>query len=130
MTARSLSALVSRAAVAAGLPENCVPHGLRKAALTRLADHSATTKEIQAVIAHSVRSNAIPRNLISGVSLGLPSRDYRENKTAWKVSNCPRVRHFGTHNPLKSQWIALACSYVSDKDRSRRQGRQDRGQGS
>jgi integrase len=52
MTARGLSELVSRAAIAAGLSEKCVPHGLRKAALTRLAHHNATTKEIQAVGGH------------------------------------------------------------------------------
>jgi integrase len=52
MTARGLSELISRAALAVGLPEKCVPHRLRKAALTRLAHHSATTKEIQAVGGH------------------------------------------------------------------------------
>jgi len=52
MTARGLGELVSRAARAASLPEKCVPHGLRKAALTRLANNNATTKEIQAVGGH------------------------------------------------------------------------------
>jgi enterobacteria phage integrase len=52
MTGKGLSAMVSRAVRAVGLSEKCVPHGLRKAALTRLADHNATTKEIQAVGGH------------------------------------------------------------------------------
>jgi enterobacteria phage integrase len=52
MTGKGLSALVSRASRAAGLSGKCVPHGLRKAAMRRLADHSATTKEIQSVSGH------------------------------------------------------------------------------
>jgi integrase len=47
-----LSALISAAATAAGLPAECVPHGLRKAALRRLAEHGATSKEMQAVSGH------------------------------------------------------------------------------
>jgi len=47
-----LSALISAAAKAAGLPAECVPHGLRKAALRRLAEHGATSKEMQAVSGH------------------------------------------------------------------------------
>jgi len=36
----------------AGLPPCCVAHGLRKAALRRLAEHGGTTKEIAAVSGH------------------------------------------------------------------------------
>jgi integrase len=47
-----LTKLIRRAADAAGLPANCVAHGLRKAALRRLAEHGSTTKEIAAVSGH------------------------------------------------------------------------------
>jgi integrase len=44
--------LIERAAKLAGLPARCVAHGLRKAALRRLAEHGSTTKEIAAVSGH------------------------------------------------------------------------------
>jgi integrase len=34
------------------IPPRCVAHGLRKAALRRLAEHGSTTKEIAAVSGH------------------------------------------------------------------------------
>ena len=52
MTKRSVAALVARAARSAGLPRDCKTHGLRKAALTRLAQHGASTHEIRAVGGH------------------------------------------------------------------------------
>ena len=52
MTKRSISALVARAALAAGLPPDCKVHGLRKTALTRIADYGGTTHEIKAVGGH------------------------------------------------------------------------------
>jgi integrase len=52
ITARYLSELVQGAAKAAGLPSECVPHGLRKAGLRRLAEYGATTKEIASVSGH------------------------------------------------------------------------------
>ena len=52
MSKRSISALVVRAAQAAGLPRDCKTHGLRKAALTRLADLGSSTHEIAAVSGH------------------------------------------------------------------------------
>jgi integrase len=52
MTKRSISALVARAARAAGLPRDCKTHGLRKAVLTRLADRNASVHEIAAVSGH------------------------------------------------------------------------------
>jgi site-specific recombinase XerD len=47
-----LSSVVERAARAAGLPAKCVPHGLRKARMRRLAERGATTKEIASVSGH------------------------------------------------------------------------------
>jgi integrase len=49
---RGLTELIEKAAHRAGLPERCVAHGLRKAALRRLAEHGGTTKEIAAVSGH------------------------------------------------------------------------------
>jgi integrase len=49
---RSLSALIGAAVKRAGLPDRCVAHGLRKAALRRIAEHGGTTKEIAAVSGH------------------------------------------------------------------------------
>jgi integrase len=48
----NLSDLIQRAVEQAGLPKRCVAHGLRKAALRRLAEHGSTTKEMQAVSGH------------------------------------------------------------------------------
>jgi integrase len=52
ITRQSLTRLIRLAAGAAGLPSHCVAHGLRKAALRRLAEHGSTTKEIAAVSGH------------------------------------------------------------------------------
>jgi integrase len=52
MSALALSALVMRAVQAAGLPQECVPHGLRKSAMRRLAEHGSTSKEIASVSGH------------------------------------------------------------------------------
>ena len=49
---RGLTGLLETAAERAGLPSHCVAHGLRKAALRRIADHGGTTKEIAAVSGH------------------------------------------------------------------------------
>jgi integrase len=49
---RRLTALIEAAVQRAGLPPHCVAHGLRKAALRRLAEHGSTTKEIAAMSGH------------------------------------------------------------------------------
>jgi integrase len=49
---RNLTEFIERAVRLAGLPSRCVAHGLRKAALRRLAEHGSTTKEIAAVSGH------------------------------------------------------------------------------
>ena len=49
---RRLTDLIERAAQRAGLPAHCKAHGLRKAALRRLAEHGGTAKEIAAVSGH------------------------------------------------------------------------------
>ena len=49
---RELTKLIAKAAERAGLPPYCKAHGLRKAALRRLSEHQATTKEIAAMSGH------------------------------------------------------------------------------
>jgi enterobacteria phage integrase len=52
MSAKALSAMVTRAALAAGLSKKCVPHGLRKSAMRRLAEYGSTSKEIASMSGH------------------------------------------------------------------------------
>jgi len=52
ITSRRLTYLMKRAAEAAGLPQHCLPHGLRKAQMRRLAESGASTKQIAAVSGH------------------------------------------------------------------------------
>jgi integrase len=49
---RGLTVLIRDAAKAAGLPADCKAHGLRKAALTRIAEGGASAKLIMAVSGH------------------------------------------------------------------------------
>jgi integrase len=49
---RGHTKLIAKAAECAGLPSHCKAHGLRKAALRRLAEHGSTTKEIAAMSGH------------------------------------------------------------------------------
>jgi integrase len=49
---RQLTKFIAAATKAAGLPPRCVAHGLRKAALRRLAEAGSTTKQIAAVSGH------------------------------------------------------------------------------
>jgi site-specific recombinase XerD len=49
---RALTALMKRAARAAGLPSHCLPHGLRKAMMRRLAERGSTSKELQSISGH------------------------------------------------------------------------------
>jgi integrase len=48
----ALTLLIRRAACAAGLPAECVPHGLRKSQMRRLAESGASSKQIAAVSGH------------------------------------------------------------------------------
>jgi integrase len=47
-----LTKIIAAAVKSAGLPTRCVAHGLRKAALRRLAEAGSTTKQIAAVSGH------------------------------------------------------------------------------
>jgi integrase len=52
ITRQSLTRIIRLAVKEARLPKRCVAHGLRKAALRRLAEYGSTTKEISAVSGH------------------------------------------------------------------------------
>jgi integrase len=52
ITARALTDLMKRAAAAADLPPECLPHGLRKAQMRRLAESGASTKQIASISGH------------------------------------------------------------------------------
>jgi integrase len=52
MSAQTLTKLIRRAVRKAGLPAHCKAHGLRKAAMRRLAENEATTKQMAAVSGH------------------------------------------------------------------------------
>lgn len=52
ITRPALTLFVRRSAKKAGLPDHCVPHGLRKAMLRRLSEDGATSKQIQAISGH------------------------------------------------------------------------------
>ena len=82
ITRRTLSVLISVAAKAAGLPAECVAHGLRKAALRRLAEHGATSKEMQAISGHKTLAEierytqrADQRRLAQAAIGALPDKD-------------------------------------------------------
>jgi enterobacteria phage integrase len=48
----TLTLIMRKAAAAAGLPDRCVPHGLRKAIMRRLAESGSSAKEIAAISGH------------------------------------------------------------------------------
>jgi integrase len=48
----TLTHLMKKAALSAGLPPRCVPHGLRKAMMRRLAEHGSSAKEIASISGH------------------------------------------------------------------------------
>jgi integrase len=51
--AKTLSKIMVKAAAAAALPRVCTAHGLRKALQRLLAEHGASTKELQAISGHA-----------------------------------------------------------------------------
>jgi integrase len=49
---QTLTAMMAKAVEKAGLPDHCVPHGIRKSTMRRLAEGGATSKEIAAISGH------------------------------------------------------------------------------
>jgi integrase len=58
LTAHSFSVWMRRAIAAAGLPLDCQPHGLRKAAARRLAECGCSAHEIMAITGHKTLAEA------------------------------------------------------------------------
>jgi site-specific recombinase XerD len=52
ISAKALREVMEEAAAKAGLTKKCTPHGIRKAALTRLAEAGASEKVIAALSGH------------------------------------------------------------------------------
>jgi integrase len=52
ISSQALSALIQRAANAAGLPPKCKAHGLRKSHMRRLAEYGSSSKEIASMSGH------------------------------------------------------------------------------
>jgi enterobacteria phage integrase len=52
ITRPTLTHLLKVAAAAAGLPPECLPHGLRKAQMRRLAEGGASAKQIASISGH------------------------------------------------------------------------------
>jgi integrase len=84
----ALTALMKRAAKAAGLPERCLPHGLRKAVMRRLAERGGTAKELQAISGHVTLAEverytrAADQRALSEAAIAKLSREGKANKSA------------------------------------------------
>jgi integrase len=52
ITRAALTDLIKRASRESGLPPRCLPHGLRKAQMRRLAEGGTTVKEIASISGH------------------------------------------------------------------------------
>jgi integrase len=77
----ALTELMKRAAKAAGLPAHCLPHGLRKAVMRRLAERGGTAKELQAISGHATLTEverytkAADQQVLSKAAIAKLSRD-------------------------------------------------------
>jgi integrase len=85
ISARTLTVLMKRAAQGAGLPPHCLPHGLRKAMMRRLADRGGTTKELQSISGHKTLkevqryTDAADQRLLSVAAMGKLENDQVSN---------------------------------------------------
>lgn len=79
----TLSAIIRRGADAAGLARRCVAHGLRKAMGRRLAENSASAREIAAVLGHrslaqvTLYTDAADRARLAGTAIAKLARATR-----------------------------------------------------
>lgn len=76
---------MAKAIERAGLPSECVTHGLRKAGARRLAEHGATAKEIAAITGHRTlkevaryTADADQTKLAQAAIARLPERNQKE----------------------------------------------------
>ena len=86
------------AAKEAGLPEHCVPHGLRKALLRRLAEDGASSKQMAAISGHrSLKeieryTSAADQELLARSGMTL-LRDRTRARALTEPSTCYRIKH-------------------------------------
>ena len=78
MTRNSLTRFMQKAVREAGLPAKCVPHGLRKAGLRRLAEAGKTVNQMAAVSGH--KSLAEVQRYTAAADQRRLARDAMENK--------------------------------------------------
>jgi site-specific recombinase XerD len=89
----TLTLLMRKAARAAGLPSVCLPHGLRKAQMRRLAEGGASSKEIASISGHkSLReieryTSAADQKRLSRGAIAKLKREPRVSNWADEVSN-------------------------------------------
>lgn len=84
---RTLTKLIKAAVKKAELPPHCVPHGLRKALLTRLAEAGASSKELASISGH--RTTKELDRYTEAANQGVLARGAmaKLTKTRTKVSN-------------------------------------------
>lgn len=87
LTGDALGQFITAAAGKAGLPPRCTAHGLRKANQRRLAEHGASTKQMQAVSGHKTlketerySAKANQARLAAAAMALLPDEDGTENR--------------------------------------------------
>jgi integrase len=87
VTSKGLTQFMTRSIRKAGLPDDCVAHGLRKSSLTRLANHGASTREITAVSGHrTLKEVERYTEAVDNVRLADPLwPGYQENKSAHRI---------------------------------------------
>ena len=90
---------------AAGLPDRCRAHGLRKAAATRLADAGCTANEIMAITGHKTLSEvqrytkaADQKRLAAGAAMALAGTQREQKLSNLSAPECQTVA-----KPLKGQ---------------------------
>jgi integrase len=84
----ALTELMKRAARAAGLPPKCLPYGLRKSSMRRLAEGGATAKEIAAVSGHKTLRE-VERYTAAADQKRLSQGAIAKLKREQRVSNLP-----------------------------------------
>jgi Phage integrase family len=72
---QTLTAMMAKAVKEAGLPAYCVPHGIRKSTMRRLAEGGATSKEIAAISGHQTLKGTSNNCHRSSGAPNLPTND-------------------------------------------------------
>jgi integrase len=90
----TLTLLMRKAAEKAGLPSECLPHGLRKARMRRLAEGGASAKQIASISGHKTLREverytaAADQKRLSRGAIAKLKREPRVSNSPAKVSNC------------------------------------------